>query len=120
MDKEQIIAQVEDYEPLVGAGKTEQPHSTPAPEFDHRRNPGHRRRLRSPRYSRTLGEALCLGLAAGVYLSKPNMRELRQIVQQEIETEAQMEAALQGLIDQGHSEMIILLLGAAYRHNGRR
>jgi len=61
----------------------------------------------------TSGAPLRHGLRAGVFLTKPNMRELEQIVGSEIETEAQQETIIKDLIAHGSSEVIVVSLGAA-------
>ena len=52
-------------------------------------------------------------LAAGVYLWKPNLRELRQYVERPLEDETAQQEALQQIIDQGGARYIVLSLGAA-------
>jgi 6-phosphofructokinase 2 len=61
----------------------------------------------------TSGPALRRALEAGVYLLKPNLRELRQLTDQPLEHEREQKAAARQLIREGKSEVIILSLGAA-------
>ncbi len=61
----------------------------------------------------TSKEALCLAAREGVYLLKPNMRELRQLSEQEIDSEAEQEAAAHELVTSGQAEVVIVSLGAA-------
>jgi 6-phosphofructokinase 2 len=57
------------------------------------------------------GPALAAGVAAGVYLVKPNLRELRDLTHQPLESPAQWQAAAQALVDQGQAEVVALTLG---------
>ncbi len=57
------------------------------------------------------GPALAAGVAAGVYLVKPNLRELRDLTQLPLETSAQWSQAAQALVDQGQAEVVALTLG---------
>jgi 6-phosphofructokinase 2 len=50
---------------------------------------------------------------AGVYLLKPNMRELKHLMGQEIESEEHQEEAARGLVDSGKAEVVVVSLGAA-------
>ena len=61
----------------------------------------------------TFGEALWLTADSGVYLIKPNVRELQELTQQEIRNEAQLEDAARELIKKEHCEVAIISLGAA-------
>lgn len=60
----------------------------------------------------TSGEALKLAAEEGVYLLKPNMRELGNLVGKEIESEAHQIEASQSLIDSGKAQVIVVSLGA--------
>lgn len=57
------------------------------------------------------GPALAAALQAGVYLVKPNLRELSELVGQPLDTPEQWRAAAQRLIDQGQAEVVALTLG---------
>ncbi len=57
------------------------------------------------------GPALAAAVAAGVYLAKPNLRELRDLTQRPLETPAEWRAAAQALVDQGRVEVVALSLG---------
>jgi len=61
----------------------------------------------------TSEEPLRAAAAEGVYLLKPNMRELRQLAQSDIEDEAAQEAAVRELVERGQAEVVLLSLGAA-------
>ena len=57
------------------------------------------------------GPALAAGVAAGVYLVKPNLRELGDLTQQPLDTPTQWRAAAQALVDEGRAEVVALTLG---------
>ncbi len=61
----------------------------------------------------TFGEALRLAARAGVYLLKPNMRELRDLAEQEIRDESQQEAVAMEIVKSGHAEAVVVSLGPA-------
>lgn len=61
----------------------------------------------------TSEEALCAAAREGVYLLKPNMRELGQLAGHEIEDESGQEAAAQALVEDGSAEVVVVSLGAA-------
>jgi len=61
----------------------------------------------------TSGTALRLGIAAGVYLIKPNIRELGQLAGRTIERDADIEEFSQRLIQEGKVEVVVTSLGAA-------
>jgi 6-phosphofructokinase 2 len=61
----------------------------------------------------TPGDAFRAAARAGVYLLKPNLRELSELVDQELSDEVQQEAAAMDLVQRGHSEVVVLSLGAA-------
>jgi 6-phosphofructokinase 2 len=48
----------------------------------------------------------------GIYLLKPSLRELEHLTGQEIRTQRQQEQAASQVIAQGHSEIVVLSLGA--------
>lgn len=60
----------------------------------------------------TSGKALQEGARSGVYLLKPNLRELQELVHRELTDEAQQEAALRELVQEGRAEIAVLSLGA--------
>jgi len=61
----------------------------------------------------TSGEPLRLASQAGVYLLKPNMNEIQSLVGREIQDELELEETARGIVEKGHSEVIVLSLGAA-------
>ncbi len=58
------------------------------------------------------GPALGHGLAAGVFLVKPNLRELGSWAGQPVEDDLQILAAAEVLLDAGHAEYVVVSLGA--------
>ncbi len=61
----------------------------------------------------TSGEPLRAAAEAGVYLLKPNMRELAAIAGRNIEDEADQERVARMLVEEGKSEAVVVSLGAA-------
>ena len=61
----------------------------------------------------TAGGALGQTIGKGVYLLKPNLRELGLITGEAVSSESQIKAASQGLIADGLAEVIVVSLGAA-------
>jgi 6-phosphofructokinase 2 len=61
----------------------------------------------------TPGEAFCAAVREGVYLLKPNLRELSELVDHELKDEAQQEEAAVEIVQSGQSEAVVLSLGAA-------
>ncbi len=61
----------------------------------------------------TSGQALREAAKCGVYLLKPNMRELQELVGKEIKNEAQLDAYAKEVVNLGHSEIVVVSLGAA-------
>ena len=61
----------------------------------------------------TSGPALHALAKAEVFLLKPNLRELGQLLQQTLEDETEQERALQELIATGHAQAVVLSLGGA-------
>ncbi|KGE16384.1 1-phosphofructokinase family hexose kinase [Paenibacillus wynnii] len=59
----------------------------------------------------TSGEALQLAADAGVYLLKPNSRELEELTGREIANEDEIKAAALQLIDEGRTKVVIVSLG---------
>jgi len=60
----------------------------------------------------TSGEPLSLAAEAGVYLLKPNMRELGQLAGQEVESEEHQIEAAKGLLESGQAEVVVVSMGA--------
>lgn len=60
----------------------------------------------------TSGAALGHAGREGVFLLKPNMRELRELVGGRVESEREQEKAAQRLIEEGRAEVVVLSLGA--------
>jgi|SRR5208282_5263784 len=58
----------------------------------------------------TSGQAL--KKAGGVYMLKPSLRELQDLVGRQIRTETDQEQAARDVIEQGRSEIVVLSLGA--------
>jgi 6-phosphofructokinase 2 len=61
----------------------------------------------------TSGEPLVEAAEAGVYLLKPNIRELGQIAGRELQSDQEIEAAARNLIDDGDNEVLIVSMGPA-------
>lgn len=59
----------------------------------------------------TAGPALATALAEGVYLVKPNLRELSELSGQALETPDQWQAAARALVANGQAEVVALTLG---------
>lgn len=57
-------------------------------------------------------DALRLAAREGVYLLKPNMRELSHLVGHEIKDESQQEAAAEGIVEEGWAQVVVVSLGA--------
>ncbi|MCB0257460.1 MAG: bifunctional hydroxymethylpyrimidine kinase/phosphomethylpyrimidine kinase, partial [Anaerolineae bacterium] len=57
-------------------------------------------------------EPLRQAMSAGVFLVKPNLRELRQLTQQKLAGEDEQRQALRRLVDDGAARYIVLSLGA--------
>jgi 6-phosphofructokinase 2 len=60
----------------------------------------------------TSGEPLILAAEKGVYLLKPNMRELGYLAGNTIESEAHQREAAQEIVDSGKAEVVVVSLGA--------
>ncbi len=58
-------------------------------------------------------EAMWAALHAGVYLIKPNIREFRQLVNSELETEQEQESKAAEFVARGYSDVVVVSLGAA-------
>jgi len=61
----------------------------------------------------TWGEPFSLAVREGVYLIKPNLRELGDLAGVTIEEEGEQEALARQIIEQGQSEVVVVSLGAA-------
>jgi 6-phosphofructokinase 2 len=61
----------------------------------------------------TSGPALSRAAEAGVFLLKPNMRELKELTGRKIDSEAELEEAAVRIIHMGHSRAVVVSLGAA-------
>jgi 6-phosphofructokinase 2 len=61
----------------------------------------------------TSGAPLRLALQEGVYLLKPNLRELCELSGEDLEDEAQQARVAQQLVNRGQSEVVVLSLGAS-------
>lgn len=61
----------------------------------------------------TSGEPLRQAAQEGVYLLKPNMRELGQLAGRQIEQQGEMEEMARKLVESGPNEVIVVSLGAA-------
>lgn len=61
----------------------------------------------------TSGDGLREGLAGGVFLVKPNRRELSQIAGRELRGAQELEEVARGLIDRRAAEVVVVSLGAA-------
>jgi len=59
------------------------------------------------------GKALKNALEEGVYLIKPNVREFRELVGEEVREEAQIKAEAQKIVEKGWCEILVISLGAA-------
>lgn len=59
----------------------------------------------------TSGPALAAALAEGVYLFKPNLRELAELTGRSLDTPEQWQAAARELVTQGRAEVVALTLG---------
>lgn len=57
------------------------------------------------------GPALAAALAEGVYLVKPNLRELSELLGETLDDRAAWQAAAQGLVSSGAAEVVALSLG---------
>lgn len=59
----------------------------------------------------TSGPALAAALEEGVYLFKPSLRELRDLVGKPLETESQWRGAAEQLVERGWAQLLVLSLG---------
>ena len=60
-----------------------------------------------------LGEVLDAALREGVFLLKPNVREFRDLVGNEIKEESQIKAEARKMVKNGRCEVLVISLGAA-------
>ena len=60
----------------------------------------------------TRGEPLRLALKEGLYLAKPNLRELREATGKPLEKHDQVAEAARGLVEDGAAEVVVVSLGA--------
>lgn len=61
----------------------------------------------------TSGDALRAAAGSGVYLLKPNMRELKHLSGSVIDSEEQQEQAVRLLIEKGQAQVVVVSMGAA-------
>ncbi len=61
----------------------------------------------------TSGEALCLAMREGPFLVKPNLREFKELVGQEIKDESHQADLAMQMVSAGQSEVVVISLGAA-------
>lgn len=59
------------------------------------------------------GKALKEAVEEGVFLIKPNVREFRELVGEEIKEESQIKAEAQKMVKNGRCEVLVISLGAA-------
>ena len=59
------------------------------------------------------GKPLEAALQEGVFLIKPNVREFRELVGEEIKEESQIKAEAQKMVKSGRCEVLVISLGAA-------
>jgi len=60
----------------------------------------------------TTGEPLCAAVEKGVFMIKPNMRELRDLAGRTIETESQLETVARQILVNHQCEVVVVSLGA--------
>ena len=61
----------------------------------------------------TSGDALCDGVEPGVYLLKPNLRELGQLAGRDVSEDPAQEAAAGALVREGRAEVVVVSMSAA-------
>ncbi len=61
----------------------------------------------------TTGGPLRMAVEEGVYLIKPNIRELKMLAEEEIDEESHQAALAEGIVAKGQCEAIVVSLGAA-------
>jgi len=60
----------------------------------------------------TSGAPLRAALEEGIFLVKPNLREMQQLIGEDLDTAEAQERAARGLVERGESEIVALTLGA--------
>lgn len=60
----------------------------------------------------TTGEPLRRAVDKGVFMIKPNMRELKQVTNSDIENESQMKEITEEIVGKGQSDLVVVSLGA--------
>lgn len=60
----------------------------------------------------TSGRPLALGLDAPIYLIKPNVRELQELADRPIESDAQIRAVAEAVIHEGRAQVVVTSLGS--------
>lgn len=110
-ERERLMAGALDGDPeyLVASGSL--PESTPT---DFYAELAGRARDRSVRLVLdTSGDALREGVEAGVFLLKPNLRELSQLAGHDVSEDPEQEEAAGRLVEDGRAEIVLVSLGAA-------
>lgn len=82
------------------------------PEDFYGRLAAHCRDLGSHLIVDTSGDPLCRALDAGIYLVKPNLRELKHLAGKDLESDEDIEAFSRDLVERGRSEVVVVSLGA--------
>lgn len=59
------------------------------------------------------GNPLLHGLRAGVFLTKPNLTELRHMAGETVESDAQIKHAAQAVVREGQADVVVVSLGSA-------
>lgn len=60
----------------------------------------------------TTGEPLRMAVEEGVFLIKPNMREVNDLIGKDVENEIELKKVARDILKQGNSEVIVISLGA--------
>ncbi len=60
----------------------------------------------------TTGEPLRMAVEEGVFLIKPNMREVKDLIGKDVENEIELKKVAVDILKQGNSEVIVISLGA--------
>jgi 6-phosphofructokinase 2 len=61
----------------------------------------------------TVGEPLALAVREGIFLIKPNLRELEAMADQALESEQDQEQLVRRMVKEGKSQVVVVSLGAA-------
>jgi 6-phosphofructokinase 2 len=113
IEQERCLEEISSLEPkpayIVGSGSL--PPGVP-PDF-YARLAERTKRLGARLIVDTSGEALRQAGRGGVYLLKPSLRELQELVGREINDERSQEIAARELIKEARCEIVVLSLGAA-------